>query len=224
MTPGREVLVTRHPVRDASRADLVLGPNDPLGHRRFRDEERVGDLGRRQAAEQSQGQRHLRLPREGGVAAGEDQAQSFVLHGSLLVRAVSRIGCVERHRLGLTRLPGGLAPEPVDGPAASGRDDPACRAGRHTSRGQRSTATVNASCTASSARSMSPRARMSTDTARPCSARKTRAMSALVTAMTSVPSAVGRRLAGLALPWNGRTSTGSPVALAMRSAQPRTTS
>src|SRR5262245_26485816 len=46
--------------------------------------------------------------------------------------------------------------------------------------GQRCTAVANASCTASSATSMSPKMRISTATARPYSSRKVRAMSVAV--------------------------------------------
>ena len=62
--------------------------------------------------------------------------------------------------------------------------------------GQRCTAAANASWTASSARSMSPRRRTRTATARPYSARKTRSISAPVRAAH----------------WNGRTSIGRVVA------------
>src|SRR5688500_18130344 len=51
-------------------------------------------------------------------------------------------------------------------------------------RGHRSSAAVNASCTASSAASMSPQTRTSTDTARPYSSRKTRSISDDATAGT----------------------------------------
>ena len=53
--------------------------------------------------------------------------------------------------LGVPFVPGGLPAEPVDGPVAGGGDDPAGRAGRHAGAGQRRTASVNASWTASSA-------------------------------------------------------------------------
>ena len=59
-------------------ADLPLRAHEPLGHRRLGDEERAGDLLRRQAAERAQRQRDLRLARECGMAAREDQAQPFV--------------------------------------------------------------------------------------------------------------------------------------------------
>jgi hypothetical protein len=45
-----------------------------LRHRRLRDEEGACDLGGRQPAERAQRQRYLRLRRERGVTAREDQA------------------------------------------------------------------------------------------------------------------------------------------------------
>jgi hypothetical protein len=59
----------------------VLGAHQPARHRRFSHQEGACDLLGRQPVEQAQGQRHLRLGGQGGVAAGEDQAQPFVLHG-----------------------------------------------------------------------------------------------------------------------------------------------
>ena len=111
-------------------ADLPLGADDPLGHRRLGHEEGARDLRRREAAEQAQGQRDLRLARQRRVAAGEDEPQPVVAHGSLLSRA--RPAAREQQRLGLPCVPGGLPAQPVDGPATCGGDDPAGRAGRHT--------------------------------------------------------------------------------------------
>jgi hypothetical protein len=61
-------------------SDLRLGPHDPLGHRRLRDHEGPGDLGRREAAEQSEGQRDLSQAGKGRMAAGEHQAEPVVAH------------------------------------------------------------------------------------------------------------------------------------------------
>jgi hypothetical protein len=63
-------------------------------HRRFVHEERSGDLCCGQAADDSQGQRDLRLPGEGRVAADEDQPQALVwlgLDGPLQLRQLSEI-------------------------------------------------------------------------------------------------------------------------------------
>ena len=68
--------------------------------------------------------------------------------------------------------------------------------------GHRSSAAAKASCTASSALSMSPHTRTSTDTARPYSSRKTRSIS-------DDGEHRSRRRSAVASPWNGRTSIGS---------------
>ena len=59
------------------------------------------------------------------MAAGEDQAQSVVLHGTLLDRLA-----VDAHQrgLGVLVLAEGLAAQPVDRPVAGGGDDPPGRA------------------------------------------------------------------------------------------------
>ncbi len=56
-----------YPVRDPGVADLALGPHQALGHGRLGDEEGPGDVGGLQAAQQPEGERHLRLaPRAPG--------------------------------------------------------------------------------------------------------------------------------------------------------------
>ena len=72
--PLRQLRLGRHAVRDVGRLDLVLCPDEPLGHRRLGDQEGARHLGGREATEQPQRQRDLRLGREGRVAAGEDRA------------------------------------------------------------------------------------------------------------------------------------------------------
>jgi hypothetical protein len=68
----------RHHVGDLGRADLGLGPNESLGHRRDRDQERGRDLGGAQTTQRVQAQRDLGLAMQRGVAAGEDQAQAII--------------------------------------------------------------------------------------------------------------------------------------------------
>jgi hypothetical protein len=63
------------------------------------------------------------------VAAGEDQPQPFVAHGSLLV-LLGLVAGVQQRGLGVAILARRLAPQPVDGAVARGRDDPARRAWR----------------------------------------------------------------------------------------------
>jgi hypothetical protein len=73
-------------IGDARDGDLPLGARDPRLDRRLLGEERLGDLGRRQPADQPQGQGDLRLPRQGRVAAGEDQPEPVV--GEDLARSI----------------------------------------------------------------------------------------------------------------------------------------
>ena len=63
------------------------------------------------------------------MAAGEDEAEPLVAHGTLLSGLV---GGGEQHRLRLPCIAARLPAQPVDGPATRGRDDPAGGAGRHT--------------------------------------------------------------------------------------------
>ena len=55
-----------------------LGPDDALGDRRLRDEERARDLLGRQAAEQAERERDARLGGEHRMAGGEHEAQEVV--------------------------------------------------------------------------------------------------------------------------------------------------
>ena len=66
------------------------------------------------------------------MAAGEDQAQDVVTHGSLLGRFAAAFH--QQHSLCVPVLAGGLAAEPVDRTVASRCDDPAGRARRQTDR------------------------------------------------------------------------------------------
>ncbi len=67
-----------HLVRDARVADLVLGPDQPLGHGRLRDQERPGDLRGGQPGQRAQGERDPGIQRQRRVTAGEDQPQPVV--------------------------------------------------------------------------------------------------------------------------------------------------
>ena len=84
---------------------------------------------------------------------------------------------VDEGGLGVAVVAGRLPPQPVDGPVAGGGDDPSARVGRHAGRSATAAAaTTNASWTASSARSMSPKRRTRVATARPNSSRNVRSM------------------------------------------------
>ena len=132
--PVRELGVAWDPVGGVVVAELAFGADDPLGDRRFGDDEGVGDLGGIQAAEESQGERDLGVGRQRRVAAQEHQPQLVVgddvgegvefvefgvrvgVHG-----VVEVVGCL------VTLLAAGLASDPVDRPVAGGRGDPASR-------------------------------------------------------------------------------------------------
>jgi hypothetical protein len=112
-------VVGRHAERDARLADLALRADEPLRHRRLWNEERPGDLIRRQPAERAQRQRHLCFRRKCRMAAREDQAQPFV--GD---HVVLRLAFVERfEQLGL-RQEGLVAADSVDCTVPSRRHHP----------------------------------------------------------------------------------------------------
>jgi hypothetical protein len=153
--PLRHEVLGRHAQRDACVPDLPLRAHEPLGERRLGDEEGPRDLGRRQAADEAQRQRDLRFRRERRVAAGEDQLEPLVGNGRLLVVGeLRRAG--EQLRLARERL---LAPDAVDRAVAGVATIQAPGLRGTPSRGHRSAARTKASCTASSARSRSPRTR-----------------------------------------------------------------
>ena len=149
-------------------ADLRLRPHQPLGHGRLGHQEGAGDLGRRQAGHQAQRQRDAGLGRERRVAAGEDQLETVVGHCVVLLGVLR----VER-RSGSASQRAAARAAPARGGGGRWRR---CRPWRRSSRaaspgtpsaGQRAAARPNASCTDSSARSASPKRRMSAATARP---------------------------------------------------------
>ncbi len=109
--------------------DLRPRPHQPLLHRRLGDQERPGDLGRRQPAQRPQGERHPRRHRQGRVAAGEDQPQPLV--GDVL--GVDRRDLVARVGVGQVELRalGGTTPHPVAGPVARHGGQPGERRVRH---------------------------------------------------------------------------------------------
>jgi len=76
--PLAVVVGAGHTVGDASDGDLAFGADNPLGDGGFGDDECAGDLRRGQPCHRSQGERHLRVPVERGVAAGEDQSQPVI--------------------------------------------------------------------------------------------------------------------------------------------------
>ncbi len=120
--PVRQLGVAGDAVGDVGVADLALGPDQPLRHRRLRHEEGAGDLVGLQTSEQAQRQRDLDVRRQRRVAAREDQPQAVVLHGS--DRFGWFVALVDERGLGVSVMAGCLAPEPVDGTVAGRRRDP----------------------------------------------------------------------------------------------------
>jgi hypothetical protein len=116
-----EQVVGRDAERDPRRPDLRLRARQPALHRLARHEEGVGDLRGLQAAQGRQGQRHLRVERERGMAAGEDELQALVGDRGLVHLVLHRLGHFEQARLGQQRA---LAPQPVDRAVARGRRQP----------------------------------------------------------------------------------------------------
>ena len=121
--PLRQRLLPGHGERDPGAADLRLGPRQPPLHRLGRDEERRRDLLGREPAERAQRQRHLRLARQRGMAAREQQLQAFVGDHRLLPHH----GLREQRELRREHL---LAPEPVDRAPPRHRHQPRARIAR----------------------------------------------------------------------------------------------
>ena len=99
-----EIGLFGHPIRDAGGLDLVLGSNEPLRHRRLAQQERAGHLVHAQAAEQPKGQGDLVLRAERRVAAGEDQSEPIVPHGSV-PPSVRSVRCACKHAKLFMELP-----------------------------------------------------------------------------------------------------------------------
>ena len=128
---GQQV-VGRHPERDAGRADLVLGPDQALGHGLLGHEERTRDLRRGQAAQRAQGQRHLGVGGQRRVAAGEDELQALVGEGGLVHGVLGGLGHLQQPRLGRQ---GAVAADAVGGSVARRGHQPRARvAGRAIAR------------------------------------------------------------------------------------------
>ena len=127
--PVGQFRVARHPVRDAGGPDLALGPDQALGNRRLRHEERARDLGGLEPGDQPQREGQLGLGGQRRVAAGEDQPEAVVLHRSHLLGGFG--AGLHANRLGLPAEPGRLAAQPVERLVAGRGDDPAARVGRY---------------------------------------------------------------------------------------------
>ena len=78
-----QAIVERSPGRRQLEADVGLpqarlGPADPLGDCRLGNEERTGDLRRRQATDGAQRQGDLTRPGKGAVAAKHEEREAVV--------------------------------------------------------------------------------------------------------------------------------------------------
>ncbi len=108
--------------------DLALRAGEALGHRGLLHQERRGDLGDGQSAEQAQGERDPGLHRKRGVAAGEHQPEPVVVDRTR-GRGVVVLGeHVCRLVLGVAMR---LAAQSVDGLARGGGGQPAAGVGRY---------------------------------------------------------------------------------------------
>ena len=127
--PIRKKVLRRHAQRDAGVADLPLRAHEPLRERRLRDEEAARDLRRREAADEAQRQRDLRLGGERRMAAREDQLEPFVGDDSLLVvgelarRARAAPSCARSS----ARAESGRSPGCAPSRRSTHRDSPARR-------------------------------------------------------------------------------------------------
>ena len=124
--PLGEVRRVRHLVGDAGGRDPLLGAQQPLAHRRLRDQEHPGDLPGGEPGDHLEGQRHPGLHRERRVAAGEDETEAVVgehavLHCDLLGLLVELLLGTELGELGAF----GAGPaDHVEGPPLRGGGEP----------------------------------------------------------------------------------------------------
>jgi hypothetical protein len=137
--PGRalrEQARGRHPVRDRRVADLALGADDPLRHRRLGHQQRPGDLGRGQPGQRPQRKRDPRLKRQRRVAAGEDEPEPVIADAiaaglrQVPARPVGAGRAQQRRLAQLGRLVGAAA-QHVDRAVAGGGGQPGAGTGGH---------------------------------------------------------------------------------------------
>ena len=164
---GRELVAARNLEGHPRLGQRPLGPHDPLGHGRLRDQERARDLLGRQPAEQPQGERDARLGGQHRVAGGEHQAQQVVadvvgrrglevgrghllpgLHLAAELLLLALAAARSRRKRSIARC---FAVAMSQAPGLSGTPDS----------GHRSSAATSASCARSSARPTSPTIRAS---------------------------------------------------------------
>ena len=117
--PVRQLGGPGHPVRDPGRGDLLLRAGDPRRHGRLGDQERLRDLRGGQAAHQPQRERHLRLPGQRGMAAGEHQPQP-VVGDDVIVRCHGFLRLCARRRSPARARSAAAAWTAASGPGAAG--------------------------------------------------------------------------------------------------------
>ena len=107
------------------------GPDDALGDRRLRDEERTRDLPGRQASEQAERERDTRLGREDRMAGDEDEAQEIIadvlVDGGLEVRRGQLPGLELVTELLVLALEPLVPAQEIDGPVLRGGHEPGAR-------------------------------------------------------------------------------------------------
>jgi hypothetical protein len=100
-----QLVAVGYPVGDVGRLDLALGPHQTARHRLLAHQERPRHLPGRQATEQPQGQRQLRLGGQGRMTAGEDEPKPVVGHGPDLPGLARIVGAGREHRHLVEELP-----------------------------------------------------------------------------------------------------------------------
>jgi hypothetical protein len=119
-------MTSRNLERDLLLGQRPLGPDDPLGDRGLRGQERPGDLVGRQAADQAQRERRAGLGLQHGMAGDEDEPQQVVADVVIDVRLLERLRVrfhVAPYFLEFLLVPG-AAPDQVDGPVLGRRHQP----------------------------------------------------------------------------------------------------
>ena len=120
----------RNLIRNVRVADLRLGPDDALRQRSRSGEECVRNLLRRQPADLAQGECDLRVMRNRGVTAGEDQAKPIVGH-IVHIAPVVALGMQLRCHIGGGGIKTRHATLRIDGTKARGGNQPCARIRRN---------------------------------------------------------------------------------------------
>jgi hypothetical protein len=122
--PVGQQVVGRHPKRDPCGLDLALGPHQPLGHRRFGDQECASDLAGCQSPERPKGESDLRVSGECRMTAREDELESLVRKCRRVHRGLRSFGHLEQASLRGQRA---ISADAVDRSVARRRHQPGAR-------------------------------------------------------------------------------------------------